>query len=105
MESLDLIRDSVILRFDGVVVELFLRSFAKSLRVPAAWLGVQVKAGKHDSVLLRFGTTNAGELLYGPDVAVLGDYWPIDTTAAEVDAFRQFFAQVAAAVGRSIAPS
>jgi hypothetical protein len=100
----DLVRDALILRFDGVVVELFLRSYAKSLRVPAAWLGVQVKPGKHDFVRLFFGTINAGSDLYGPGVTVLGDAWPIDTNVADEPGFRDYFTKIATATGRTVAP-
>ena len=94
MEFLDLIGDSVILRFDGVVVELFLKTFDKSLRIPAAWLGVQVKPGKHGAIRLEVGTSATAGPRYGPEVAVFGNYWPIDTTIDEEPIYRAYFEKV-----------
>jgi hypothetical protein len=99
----DFARDGVLLRFDGVVVEVFLREYDKSLRVPASWIGVEIKPEKHDRTTLRVGTVNAGApAMYGPGISVMGNYWPIEIDNADEPAYRDFFAQVATAAGRPL---
>ena len=103
--ALELAIGDDLLRVDDGVLELFRQSFDRSLRVPIAWVGVEIDEGKHGSVVLCVGTANPiGPVLYGPSVRVLGNYWPLETTVGDEPRYRAFFGQVAALAGRSIEP-
>lgn len=105
MEPLELAIADSLLRLDNGVVEVFKQSYDKSLRLPAAWVGVELHPEKHDRVSLRIGTANPiGPVLYGQGVTVLGNYWPIEVDAVDEQQVRSFFEQVAAASGREVAP-
>jgi hypothetical protein len=103
VDPVELALEDSLLRLDNGIVEVFKRSYDKSLRVPAAWVGVETHPEKHDRLQVRIGTASPiGPVVYGEGVSVLGGYWPIEVDAVDEPQVRGFFEQVASASGRQV---
>jgi hypothetical protein len=102
VDALQYASGDVLLLFAGGVVETFHRAYDRSFRTPAAWIGVRVKPGKHDSLTFSIGRTDATNPVYGgSDLKLSWDDVQFDLAASEEPNVRAFFAQVAQAAGRA----
>jgi hypothetical protein len=101
VDALQYAAGDVLLLFAGGVVETFHRAYDRSFRTPAAWVGVRVTPGKHDSVSFSIGRTDPANPVYGgPDLQLSWDDVQFELAASEEPNVRAFFTQVAQAAGR-----
>ena len=92
----------VLIVADNLVVEVFHRSYERSVRLPAAWLGVQVQSAKHDEFQVKFGRADPpDQAIYGEDLNVSNYLIVFRLPAADEPRLRAFFTEVAARAGRA----
>ena len=91
--------EEVLLVFSGGVLETFHRSYDRSFRTPAAWLGVRLEPGRHDRLHVTVGRVHQGGPVYGPDVTMSWNDIKFDLGADDEPRIREFLDEVVRAVG------
>jgi hypothetical protein len=99
-------QESLVLRVDGDVLEIFSRG-AFSERVPLAWLAVQVQPSIKGLLLVRVASSPVDLPLYEVMQKAKGMRgsaveWAISTEEEPI--YRQFFTQVGQLCGRPVMP-
>jgi hypothetical protein len=101
MPPLEFAAEDVLILFDGGVVETFQTGYDRSFRTPAAWLGVQVTARKHDRVQFKIGrAVNFTGPLYAPGLELSWTDVVVELGATAEPGMRAFFTTVAETAGR-----
>ncbi len=102
MNPLQFAAGDVLLLVAGSVVEVFHRSYDRSFREPAAWIGVQVEQGRHDRVKVTIGRSRGpADPIYSGDTAFSWVDLKFDLDSGDEPGLRAFFAEVASAAGRT----
>lgn len=101
MTTLTFSHDETLIIVDSQVLEVFKRNSEGSNRIPLAWLGVWLDAGKPDRMRFTVGAQSAvGGPVYSEQPQSLAGFWRLPVQAAGVPRYRAFFADVAALAGR-----
>ncbi len=104
VETLVLAVGENLLRADSDILEVFDYRWDASFRVPLAWLGVN-PLPQRNQLMLRVGTAvPVGQVLYGPDVRVVGGNRLLFISWDDEPTVRAFFGQIADHVGRLMKP-
>jgi hypothetical protein len=101
MPRLEYVYDSWLVRVDDDVLEVFNRSIVGSFRVPLKWAGVQGEFRKDQSFRVQFGIATSDSEPFDSKTVIRGGPWMITVAPADVAAFQEFLATVAAAVQAS----
>jgi hypothetical protein len=84
-----------------LVVEVFHRAYEKPSRLPTAWVGIRIKANRHDEYEVTFGQADPPDQpIYGENVNVSNYGIVFDVPSEDEPRLRAFFADVAARAGR-----
>ena len=104
MTALTFGHGDVLIIVEGQVLEVFQRGSDSSLRVPLAWLGVWLEAGKPGRTRIVIGaTTTPGGPVHTEQPQELYPFRKLPVDAGDVPRYREFFAEVAALAGRPAA--
>lgn len=92
--------EDCLLRAADAVIEQFSRNTLGSLRIPLAWMAVEVGQTKHERVRVEIGvTSNPRGPVYSPP-AFRNAAFNLDLPASEEGRLRAFLDEAARSVGR-----
>jgi len=103
----EFIRDDIIMRVDGDVLEILIPRTEGARRFPLAWLTVRAQPARKNNVQISIGSENVDQPLYAmaKKFKMQGNTLITYVKADEEAAYRAFFAEVAQLCGRSVSVS
>ncbi len=103
----ELVRDDIVMRVDGDVLEIAVPRTENVRRIPLAWLVVQAQPARKNNVQVCIGSENVDQPLYEmkKKTTFRGQSLITFIKADEEPAYRAFFAEVAQLCGRSVTPA
>jgi len=101
----EFIRDDLIMRVDGDVLEILIPRTEGARRFPLVWLTVRAQPARKDNVQISIGAENVDQPLYamGKKFKMQGNTLITYIKAEEEPDYRAFFTEVAQVCGRSVA--
>lgn len=103
----EFIRDDLIMRVDGDVLEILIPRVEGARRIPLVWLKVRAQPARKNNVQVSIGAESVDQPLYAmaKKVKFQGNTLITYIKAEEEPAYRAFFTEVAEICGRSVAPT
>jgi hypothetical protein len=103
----ELVRDDIVMRVEGDMLEIAIPRTENVRRIPLAWLVVRAQPARKNNVQVCIGSENVDQPLYEmkKKTAFRGQSLITFIKADEEPAYRAFFAEVAQLCGRSVTPA